>query len=182
LKYYIGIDNGVTGSICILNENGQCLHYGPTPVKQTLNYTKEKEYISRVVVKDLVDILQPYAKEATLILERPMLNPLRWTASVSAIRCDEATRGVIEALGIKMIYVDSREWQTPMLPNRKAIPRLAKGATEDQKKAQKKLTAVFALETKQLSLMTAQRLFPQITFKKDGDAALIAEWARRNNM
>ena len=181
MKYYIGIDNGVTGSVCILNEKGTCLHYGPTPVQQTLNYTKEKEYISRVIVKDLADLLCMY-RNATIILERPMLNPLRWTASVSAIRCDEATRGVIEALGIKMIYVDSKEWQTPMLPNRKAIPRLLKRATEDQKKTQKKLTAAFALETKQLSLMTAQRLFPQVTFKKDGDAALIAEWARRNNM
>jgi hypothetical protein len=121
-------------------------------------------------------------KEATVVLERPMLNPLRWTASVSAIRCDEATRGVIEALGMKLIYVDSKEWQTLMLPNRKAIPRLAKGATAEEKKEQAKLTTAFAKETKALSLMTAQRLFPQVTFKKDGDAILIAEWARRNNL
>jgi hypothetical protein len=111
-----------------------------------------------------------------------MINPLRWKASVSAIRCDESTRGVLEALGAKLIYVDSKEWQTPMLPNRKAVTRLGKDATIAEKAAQKKLTVAFASETKELSLMTAQRLFPSIIFKKDGDAALIAEWARQNNL
>jgi len=182
LKYFIGIDNGVSGSVCVLDEHGTCLHYVPTPVQKTLNYTKEKEYVTRVIVKELADLLQPYAREATIILERPMINPGRWKASVSAIRCDEVTRGIIEALGARMIYVDSKEWQTPMLPNRKAVARLGKGATDEEKKAHKKLTAAFASETKELSLMTAQRLFPGITFKKDGDAALIAEWARKNNL
>ena len=182
MKYFIGIDNGITGSICILDENGKCLHYVPTPVQKTLNYTKEKEYVARVIVKEMAELLQPYAKSATVVLERPMINPLRWKASVSAIRCDESTRGILEALGAKTIYVDSKEWQTPMLPNRKAVPRLAKGATLTEKTAQKKLTAAFASETKELSLMVAQRLFPHITFKKDGDAALIAEWARKNNL
>jgi hypothetical protein len=181
MHYYIGIDNGVTGSICILNENGSCLHYAPTPVKQTLNYTKEKEFIMRVVVKDMAELLMPY-REGTVVLERPMLNPLRWTASVSAIRCDEATRGVIEALGMKLIYVDSKEWQSEMLPNRKAISRLPKGSTNEAKKAQAKLTAAYAAETKKLSLMCAQRLFPNLEFKKDGDAALIAEWVRKNKL
>lgn len=181
MKYYIGIDNGVTGSIAVINEAGSLLHYAPTPTAKTLNYTKVKEFITRVVLQDLSTLLLKYPG-ATVVLERPMLNPLRWTASVSAIRCDEATRGVIEAIGLKLIYVDSKEWQSVMLPSRKAVTRLAKGATPTEKAAQKKLTAAFALETKELSLMVAQRLFPKTSFKKDGDACLIAEWARKNNL
>jgi len=182
MKYFIGIDNGVTGSVCVLDENGICLAYQPTPTQKTLNYTKAKEYITRVMVKDLHDLLHPFAKTATVILERPMINPLRFSATVSAIRCDEATRGILEALGAKLIYVDSREWQTPMLPNRKAIGKLDKNATPAEKEIHKRQKLAFANETKQLSLMTAQRLFPNVIFKKDGDAALMAEWARRNNL
>jgi hypothetical protein len=69
-----------------------------------------------------------------------------------------------------------------MLPNRKAVTRLTKGATEKEKKTQKAARATFGAETKELSLMAAERLFPSVTFKKDGDAALIAEWARRTNL
>ena len=182
MKYFIGIDNGITGSICVLNENGVCLLYVPTPTQKTLNYTKAKEYVTRVVVRELAELLNPYAKDATVILERPMINPGRWSASVSAIRCDEATRGVIEALNAKLIYVDSKEWQTPMLPNRKAITKLNKACTVEERATNKKQKTAFAAETKELSLLTAQRLFPNVIFKKDGDAALIAEWARRNNL
>lgn len=182
MKYYIGIDNGVTGSICILDENGTCLDYFPTPVQKTLNYTKAKEYINRVVVRTLASKLEPYAKHATVLLERPLVNPGRWKATVSALRCDEATRGVLEALGAKLIYVDSKEWQQPMLPNRKAVPRLPNGASNIKKTIRKHKVAAFGKETKELSLMAAERLFPAVTFKKDGDAALIAEWARRNNL
>jgi len=193
MKYFIGIDNGVTGSICVLDADGNCLLYIPTPVVKCLNYTKAKEMINRVVVRDLADALQPYAKTATVLLERPLVNPGRWKATVSAIRCDEATRGVLEALKAKLIYVDSREWQTSMLPKRPApprpAPRLKKNATDveiaintDAKKARKKAMTVYTKEGKDLSLLTAQRLFPTVTFKGDGDAALIAEWARKENL
>lgn len=182
MKYYIGIDNGVTGSVCVLDQDGNCLEYFPTPIHKTLNYTKAKEYVNRVVIKELAEKLQPYAQAATVVLERPLVNPGRWKATISAIRCDEATRAVLEALKAKIIYVDSKEWQTPMLPNRKPISRLSKTATAQEKKENKAAKAAFNKEGKELSLMTAQRLFPTIKFKKDGDAALIAEWARRNNL
>jgi hypothetical protein len=182
MKYFIGIDNGITGSICVLDEGGKCLVYVPTPTQKTLNYTKAKEYVTRVTIKALADLLSPYAKDATVVLERPMINPGRWAASVSAIRCDEATRGVLEALGAKLIYVDSREWQTPMLPNRKAVTKANKTCTAEERAQIKKQAAAFANETKALSLMVAQRLFPYLMFKKDGDAVLMAEWARRNNL
>ena len=182
MKYYIGIDNGVTGSVCVVDEHGTCLEYWPTPVEKTLNYTKVKEYITRVKGEVLGKKLRPYAATGTVVIERPLVNPGRWKATVSALRCDEATRIILEVLGFKFIYVDSKEWQDAMLPKRKAAPRATKTMTDDQKAAQQAAAALFKNETKNLSLMVAQQLFPKITFKKDGDAALMAEWARRNNL
>lgn len=182
MKHYIGIDNGVTGSICILDEDGRLLFYGPTPVEKTLNYTKAKEYVTRVKGDVLASILESHAEDATLILERPMINPQRWKASVSAIRCDEATRTVIEMLGIKFMYVDSKEWQKDMLPKRTAAPRVTKGMDAAEKKAVKARAAAYKTETKELSLAVGKRLFPKADIKKDADAALMAEWCRRNNL
>ncbi len=183
MKHYIAIDNGVTGSVCILDEAGALKYYGPTPVRKCLNYTKAKEFINRVIGTKLYDILKPYADNATLIIERPMITPQRWKASVSALRCDEATLIVLELLNISYEYVDSKQWQVPMLPKRSAAPGKAKkGATEEEKKALKKARAAYQKETKVLSLAVGQRLFPQATFKGDADAALIAEWARRQKL
>lgn len=182
MKYYIGIDNGVTGSVCVINEMGQCLEYWPTPTEKTLNYTKVKEYITRVKGEVLGKKLRPYAETGTVVIERPLVNPGRWKASVSALRCDEATRIVLEILGLKFLYVDSREWQEAMLPKRKAPPKATKTMSAVEKQLIKTKAAAYKGETKTLSLMKAKQLFPQIPFNKDGDAALMAEWARRNNL
>jgi len=80
---------------------------------------------------------------------------------VSAIRALEATLIVIESLKISLAYIDSKEWQKPLLPNG------TKGGAE-QKKA---------------SLDIGSRMFPQFKeeFKKqkDADGMLIAEYCRR---
>jgi hypothetical protein len=193
MKYYISLDNGVSGSVCILDESGKLMFYGPTPVRRKLNYTKAVGYSNRLDGTALRAILEPYSEHCTLVLERPMINPGRWNATVSAIRCDEATNIVIDLLGIKLIYVDSRDWQTPMLPTRPAvkgklfkIPKKAKASEyleeREANKALKAKRAAFALETKALSLAVGQRLFPAITFKKDADSAVQCEWARLNKL
>ena len=191
--YSIGIDNGCTGSICILDEDGKVVFYGPTPVFKSLNYTKAVGYSTRVDGKALSNILDKYALDSTLVLERPMVNPQRWVATISAIRCDETTRTVLEMLKVKFIYIDSKEWQKSMLPKRSPVKgtlfKLPKGAKKTEylaeRKANKELKAkraAFALETKSLSLAIGQRLFPNVTFEKDADAALMCEWLRRTKL
>lgn len=161
--YYIGIDNGVTGSIGIIGPTSSS--FGKTPVKKVLNYTKEKAWLHRIDTPLLKEILQNYKStlampiNVLLLLERPMLNPRRWKASVSAIRALEATLIVIEELGIPYVYVDSKEWQSAMLP---------KNVSGD--------------ELKPASKQVAERLFPSLEFKSDGDGILIAEWARRKQL
>lgn len=183
MKYYIAIDNGVTGSVCVINESGSLIIYEQTPTIKCLNYTKKKEFLNRVDGVELMAMLAPYADECSLIIERPMVNPQRWKASVSAIRCDESTLIVLEMLNISYQYVDSREWQVKMLPNRPAPPaRAKKGTSDEEKKLLKKKRTAYQAETKTLSLAVGKRLFPTIKFKKDADAALMAEWCRREKL
>lgn len=157
MKTYIGIDNGVTGTIAVIYEGG--VLFCATPVKIEQDYTKAKKNITRVDVSVLRGILERFAENSIILLERPMVNPKRFAASASALRCHEAELSVIELLKIPYQFIDSKEWQKQMLP---------KGTTD----------------TKKASLDMGNRLFPAFRESKhpDRDSLLIAEWARRNNL
>ncbi len=157
--YYIGIDNGVTGSIGILSPTAATFFL--TPVKKELNYTKTKKWINRVDTIKLRAILEAIpADKALVLIERPMVNPGRFQATISAIRALEATLITLESLGLAMRYADSKEWQKALLPEGCAGPD----------------------ELKAASLSIGKRLFPALAFKKDADSILMAEWARRTNL
>ena len=130
------------------------------PTLSELNYTKEKHNITRVSFDELQFWLADFPK-AEIVLERPMVNPKRFTATQSALRALEATLCVLESLNCSKIYIDSKEWQKVMLP------KGTKG-TPDLKKA---------------SLDIGCRMFPEhkemIDKQGDADGMLIAEWARR---
>lgn len=159
-KYWIAIDNGVTGSIGILGgTEPQYLH---TPVIEQLSYTKEKKFIHRIHGNVLRSLLKPYEMEEVLvILERPMIDATRFTASMSAIRCLEATLIILEDLKMPYKFIDSKFWQKEILPH---------GLRKE--------------ELKKASLDIGKRIFPQIDFKgfKDADGILIAEVARRKQL
>ena len=57
LKFYIGIDNGVTGSIGIVGKDLTYYNMVKTPVISGQDYTKAKKNISRVDVKVLAEII-----------------------------------------------------------------------------------------------------------------------------
>ncbi len=155
---FIGIDNGVSGSIAVIGSDSRVSLIFPMPVKKELNYTKAKGWINRVDAEKLRSIIDPFIEFSKVYLERPMINPKRWKASVSAIRALEATLIVCEQLGLSVQYVDSKEWQKVMLP---------KGLKSE--------------ELKSASLSIGKRMFPSLKnhFKKDADSLLMAEWARR---
>jgi len=157
-RAYIGIDNGVTGSIAYLLDG--TVIFLPTPVFKEQSYTKKKQQITRVDHSELMRVLSPW-KPARVFLERPFVNPHGFKATVSALRALEATLIIIETIGLSYQYIDSREWQKVMLP-------VGIKGTADLKKA---------------SLDIGCRLFPeqveQIQKHKDADSLLIAEWARR---
>ena len=160
-KIYVGIDNGVTGTIGFVGDDISPAIYH-TPIKKEQDYTKAKKLVTRLDSKAFLELFKKYpVSELHVVCERPMINPTRWTASMSAIRCWEAQLIIFEVLGIPHQFVDSKEWQKELLP--KGI----KGA-EEQKKASRDI---------------GKRLFPSLADfnHSDFDGLLIAEYARRKN-
>lgn len=164
-KVYIGIDNGVSGSIGWVDNNGES-GFCATPVFKTLNYQKTANKLNRVDVNALELLLMGIMElgHPIALVERPMVNPSRFKASTSALRALEATLIVLEKLNIGIQYVDSKEWQKYILPSGlKGSPVLKKA-----------------------SIDIGIRIFPQfekeIRKQKDADGILIAEWARRINL
>ena len=162
-KMYIGIDNGVTGTIGIIC--GNKTWFFETPTKSEQNYTKKKGNISRVIGNVLKLKLRSIMKECNpesimCLIERPMVNPGRFAATISALRALEATLVIIEELEWPYQYEDSKAWQKELLP---------KGSKAEQLKKD--------------SVNIGCRLFPQHSelIKKHGDAdgILMAEYCRR---
>ena len=169
-KLYIGIDNGATGTIGILTSNGY-VNFIKTPTREELSYTKKKQYLRRLDCEKFIDIIteamaenNKNSSEVFCLLERPMVNPTMFNASISAVRIIEAQLTMLETLDIQYAYIDSKNWQRQLLPSG------VKGSTE-LKKASKDIGI---------------RLFPKfkadITKHKDADGLLIAEYARIKEM
>lgn len=165
-KVYIGIDNGTTGTIAWIRQTTSGIK--ETPIITEQSYTKAKNIISRIDHVQLrIDLRKAIGdaspSECIVVIERPMINPMRFKASISAARSLEATLCVIEELGLPHMYADSRDWQKKMLPQ---------GCKGD--------------DLKTASRDIGYRLFPHcagiINKHKDADALLIAEWARREQL
>ena len=154
-KTIIGLDNGTSGSIGLINDNA--VVFIPTPIKTEQDYTKKKKNISRLDVEKFKSFLEKYTKEKPLcIMERPLVNPKMFSTTGVALRCFEAELCILESLKISHIFIDSKEWQ------RKILPAGIKGSKE----------------LKKASLDIGLRLFPQfekeIKKQRDADGLLIA--------
>jgi hypothetical protein len=166
-KIYIGVDNGVTGTIGIIYPDGE-YYFSKIPVKTEQSYTKTKQNITRIDNIALLNLFTSIKKENEessffAFIERPMVNPGRWKASISAVRCLESVLIIFECLEIPYQYIDSKEWQKKFLPSGLEGKALKKGSCD-----------------------IAIRLFPkeQVLIKKhkDGDSLLIAEYAKRKGL
>lgn len=169
---YVGIDNGVSGSIGIISVDYQKgtvdVQFLLTPVKQELSYQKSKtKMLTRVDYKECKKLFQDIKDKSDriiLALERPMLNPQRYQASLSARASLEAMLILFEELDIPYSFLDSKEWQKAILPAG------IKGSDE-QKKA---------------SMGVGCRLFPEfkevIQKHKDADGLLIAEFLHKKGL
>lgn len=169
MKAWLAIDNGATGSVAFITEQGK-VRFGPVPTKFEQNYTKAKQNITRINGNELyrwiLESLQLpgfdlQRDRCLVIMERPMVNPRRFKQSLSSVRAFEATLIIIESLLLPYQYIDSKNWQKMMLPE----------GTEGD-------------ELKRLSLEMGNRFFPEFCNSKckDRDSLLMAEYARRNNL
>lgn len=157
----MGIDNGVTGSITVLYAGGGFTHVKMPTIKQR-NYTKKVGYLERVNFSKLLHFLTNLNTSNEVVIaamERPMVNPKRFLASTSALRCLEATQIALECAGIPFCFIDSKNWQGEFLP--KGI----KGSDE----------------LKKASDTLANQKYPGCNFKNgDGDSIHIAEYALKH--
>ena len=160
-KLFIGIDNGASGTIGVV---GGKVYFDFVPTKKELSYTKKKQYITRLDYNKFISFLFEIGKgfsadEIIVGIERPMVNPQRFKASMSAIRFLEATLIALEQDGLPYVYIDSKQWQRLLLPSG------IKGSAE----------------LKKASLLIGNRLFPQHKDHKakDRDGLLIAEFLRK---
>ncbi len=160
-KYYVGIDNGISGTVAIISPDNK-IFFEAVPTKSEQSYTKTKQNITRINAPMLIDMLMKQGltiDNCRVVIERPMVNPTRFKASASGLRALEAVLIVVDdMLHLPFSYIDSREWQKALLP---------KGINGDELKA--------------ASLQIGNRLFPQVREMKhkDRDGLLIAEYARR---
>ena len=164
VKYYVGIDNGVSGSIAVLSPDGY-IFFQAVPTKNELNYTKDKKRITRIDFTALITLLKtniPPGHPAIILIERPMVNPKRFFATVSALRALESVLNAVDdVLHYPFQYIDSRLWQKELLPGVKGTDEL-----------------------KAASFDIGNRLFPKYRDynHNDRDSLLMAEYARRKNL
>ena len=163
MRNYIGIDNGVSGSIGIIVTTDSRIEAKlyKTPIVRRLDYVGFERYLNRIDVVNLEEMLKGYAPEETIVgIERPMVNPMRFRASVSALRALEATLIVVEKLRFPVVYIDSKKWQKELFGKEKVR------------------------DLKLMSLEISRRLFPMVNYDgfKDADGLLIAEYLKRQEM
>lgn len=167
-RFFIGIDNGVSGSIGIIAygpEIGSIAHFVKTPTKSELNYTKKASNITRIDAIELEKLFRMCSETSPLasthvMIERPMVNPKMFQATISAIRALEATQTVLEVLKLPYEHIDSKEWQKKLLPS-----------------------GIKGEALKPASLNIAERMYPGKLIKghKDADGLLIAHYCMLKN-
>lgn len=171
---YVGIDNGVSGSIAYVNLRGSKSGVYEIPTFSEQDYMKKKQNVTRIDVKKMKEIFESIAIESICVenfnkpcirifLERPLVNPMRFRATLSAVRAWEATLIALSDFRWSYIVIDSRAWQKALLPEGIKGPDL-----------------------KVASCTVGKRLFPDhsdwIDSHRDADSLLIAEHARRNKL
>jgi len=163
-KIILGIDNGVSGSVGVVSD--EIIEYFPVPTFTQQSYTKKKANITRIDFKELVNYIADIlgltvGSEAFAFIERPMVNPMRFQASASALRAHESVLIVLEHFNIGYRFIDSKEWQRDMLPEGiKGSPELKKASLD-------------------IGIRTCPNLSDVITKQGDADGLLIALYANK---
>ena len=162
MNVFIGVDNGVSGSFGVITEENYYFKKTADFTQKETDYTKAVKYVHLIDPRLLGQWLSRWkGQNIHAMIERPMVNPSRWRATLSAMRCLEATRVVFLLLGIPQVFLDSKEWQNLLLPSGLVGPAALKRA----------------------SVSVASRMFPKFEemFRKhkDADGMLIAEHCRR---
>lgn len=159
---YIGIDNGMSGGIAII-EDKKILELLPMPTVQSTDSRNEYD------VNTITEILRKYLGRATMIIEKAHAMPLLGSVQAFSFgKCYGTMIGIAGALKIPFNIVHAKTWQKEMFRD------------------------LNSSDTKKASVIIAKQLYPDQSFlptvrsKKpsDGltDAILIATYGQRHNL
>jgi len=163
-KRIIGVDGGISGALCVLDETGKLIELLVMPIMPIGNGRNEYD------CQRIVEFFEKYSNfERVVILEKAQYTPaLGGIAGFSFGKSYGTMIGIVSALKIKYHLIAARTWQKEMLQD-----------TNSE-------------NTKDASAIVAKRLFPGQAFlatersKKvhSGltDAILIATYGQRHNL
>lgn len=160
---FLGIDNGLSGAIAVLNPDGSVRH---TQVMPTSKAGKGREFDPYL----FTDLLMRHS-HATVVLERPTKHAAGILSLCSTWCCYGGIRACVTVSGMRVHEVSTpRTWQKAFW----TVPKMPKGQKFD---------------TKAAALKVARQLWPRETFLATPrcttphggivDALLIAEYGRR---
>ena len=163
MKAFIGIDNGLSGAIAVLNTDGGIL---ATWLMPAVKVGKGREFWPRGLAAGLCDL-----QGGTVVLERPTKHAAGVLSLCSTWCCYGGIRAVLELQQFRVHEVATpRQWQKTFW----AVPKMPKGQKFD---------------TKAAALRVARQLWPEQSFLATArcttphngivDALLIAEHGRR---
>ena len=173
---YLGIDNGVTGTIGIIQ--GEFYNFLKTESFSAQSYTKKKQNISRIHFPSLNLFLRELSDIAPVIalLENPA-TVNNFKVIQSSMRCFEATLIALEGNDIPYTCCTSGDWQRELIPDAIAINKGLKG-----KKFAKERTERLKTYSKIKGIELCPDKKDLITKHRDADGLLIAEWLRLNKI
>jgi hypothetical protein len=122
----IGIDNGASGSVGVIGHGKP--YFFSVPSREALHYSKTGKMVRRIDVDELTaalaDCPAPFA-----YIERPFTgSAMMINTALLAARSHEAVMIALEQSGIGYTTVDSKEWQSALLPGVKGSAALKKAS------------------------------------------------------
>jgi len=156
MKYFIGIDPGVSGAIAILNSEGQLAVFNAPTVEMKVGKALKR----RISPEILVSMLQPFTIEASAWVEQVSARPGQGVSSMFAFgESYGLVKGILAGLQIQTNTVTPNAWKKAMQLNAGKDASRAKAAQ-----------------------MWPQQAGEFSRVKDDGkaEAALIAEYGRRH--
>lgn len=124
---YVGIDNGPSGSIGIFNGNETPIYIEAKTVTM-FEYTKKKQMITVLQFRRMYRLFRKLMMEneqVAVAMERPMVNPLRFVATKTAMRVHQQYLDIFDLMKHpEPMFLDSREWQKKYLPSGTKGPEL----------------------------------------------------------
>lgn len=167
-KLYIGIDNGLSGALAVLEGNGTFRAMAPMPtVPNGKGRDLDIERLKESLVWGLHD-------EVTVVIELPTKHSPGVLALCSTWCCYGGIRAVLTLAKVRTHEITSpRTWQKMFW----TVPKMPKGQKFDTKAAA--LKAATQLWPSQSWLATDRSSVPHPGLV---DAALIAEYGRRKNL